>query len=111
MKFFKYIASFETQLPTTDFASENMKVVRDIRFSIKLIATYTPWTNVCRYQAKVLCNRYKILYKIYVGFKKNEFGKLEGHAWTMVYGKIITGFCRPEEYTVQAIYSNEKSIG
>ena len=111
MRFFNSKTSFQTSPPLVNFSSENIQRMRDVRYAIKLTAKYTPWQNLCRhqaYQAKILCNYYRIPYQIYVGFKTNKkTNKIEGHAWTMVYGKIITGFCNPLEYTVQAVYTNK----
>lgn len=86
----------------------DMALVRDISVAITAVSKYSPWENVCRhqaYQAKVLCRYYKIPYIIYVGFKKNKDGIIEGHAWTMVNEKFVTGFCNVNEYTVQTVFS------
>jgi len=86
----------------------NLTVVKDISYAIRVLSKYTPWENVCRhqaYQAMLLCRFYRIPYQIFVGFKKNNEGKIEGHAWTTVNGEIITGFCKVEEYVISAIYS------
>jgi hypothetical protein len=86
----------------------DMTLVKDLSFAISVMSKYTPWENVCRhqaYQAMLLCGFYQIPYQIFVGFKKNDEGKIEGHAWTMINGDIVTGFCKVEEYTIQAIYS------
>lgn len=83
-------------------------LILDIRWTIFMVNKYIFWENVCRhqaYQAKLFCVFFNIPYQIFVGFKKNEEGKVEGHAWTLVNEEIITGFCKPEEYIVQAIYS------
>ena len=107
LSFFKKKAKFgEKKL--ADNKSIKMVLVRDISFAINVISKYTPWENVCRhqaYQAMLLCRFYRIPYQIFVGFKKSDEGKIEGHAWTMINGEIITGFCKVEEYTIQAIYS------
>lgn len=107
LSFFKKKAKFgEKKL--ADSISINMALVKDISFAISVMSKYTPWENVCRhqaYQAMLLCRFYRIPYQIFVGFKKSDEGKIEGHAWTMVNGEIITGFCKVEEYTIQAIYS------
>jgi len=83
----------------------------DIAQAIQLSGKYIPWKNVCRhqaYQAKMLCNFYKIPYQIFIGFKKDkEKNEIQAHAWTIAGGKIITGFCNPEEYIVQSIYRNK----
>lgn len=107
LNFFKKKAKFgEKKL--ADNKSINMALVRDISFAISVMSKYTPWENVCRhqaYQAMLLCRFHQIPYQVFIGFKKSEEGKIKGHAWTMVNGEIITGFCKVEEYTIQAIYS------
>lgn len=108
-KFFKQWAKFgsinRAKQPVRNF---DMNLVNDIRLAIRLVEKYTFWKNVCRhqaYQAMLLCKYYQIPYQIFVGFKKSNDGKIEGHAWTVVGNQIITGFCKPEEYVIQAIYS------
>lgn len=86
----------------------DMALVKDISIAIRVISKYSPWENVCRHQAlqaKILCRFYKIPYMIYVGFKKNHAGIIEGHAWTMVNEEFVTGFCIVEEYSIQTIFS------
>lgn len=111
MRFFKAKAVFGTtaSMPNIATSKISQELVRDITFAIRTVAKYIPFENVCRhqaYQAKLLCKRYTIPYQIFVGFKKSvESGKIEGHAWTVVQDELITGFCNPTEYTIQAIYS------
>lgn len=109
LSFFKKKAKFgEKEKKLADNKMITMSLVKDISFAIKIISKYTPWENVCRhqaYQAMLLCRFYQIPYQIFVGFKKSDEGKIEGHAWTTINGEIITGFCKVEEYTIQAIYS------
>lgn len=100
--------------PTTAAAHFNQlssKKINDIGWAIQVVAKYIAWKNVCRhqaYQAKFLCNFYKIPCLIFIGFKKDPNKKeIEAHAWTVAGGKIITGFCNPEEYVVQSIYKNK----
>ncbi len=108
-RFFKHSAKFG--YADKEFISHktiDMILVKDISFAIRVMKNYTPWENVCRhqaYQAMLLCSFFHIPYQIFVGFKKSEEGKIEGHAWTTVNGEIITGYCIVEEYTIQAIYS------
>ena len=108
LRFFKKKAKFgEKEKKLADNKLIDTALVKDMSFAIRVMSKYTPWENVCRhqaYQAMLLCRFYKIPYQIFVGFKKNNEGKIEGHAWTIVNGEIITGFCKVEEYVVQAIY-------
>lgn len=108
-RFFKHLAKFgHADKEFISHKTIKITLARDISFAIRVMSKYTPWENVCRhqaYQAMLLCKYYAIPYQIYVGFKKNEMGKIEGHAWTVVQGEMITGFCNPDDYTVQAVYA------
>lgn len=106
MRFFRKQARFErTRRKAT--GTDDL-LVRDICWAILTTSGQVPWENVCRhqaYQAMLLCRYYRQPYRIYVGFRKNpETGKVDGHAWTTVNDKIITGFCDTEEYTVQSVF-------
>ena len=87
------------------------KKAGDIAWAIQAVDKYTPWKNVCRhqaYQAKLLCNYYKIPCLIFIGFKKDKMkNEIQAHAWTIAGGKIITGNCNPEEYVIHSIYKNK----
>lgn len=107
-RFYPQHASFGKPGNPVLLGKTDIKLISDIRFAIKLVNKYVPWENVCRHQAhqaKILCNWYDIPYRIFVGFKKNEYGKTEGHAWTMVDEVMITGFCRPSDYMVHSVFS------
>ena len=85
----------------------NLSIIVDIRFMIKILAKYVPWEFMCRHQAWVvtyLLKKYQVPYIVYVGFKKNTSGIIEGHAWTMAQNIMVSGFCDPDEYTLQAKY-------
>jgi hypothetical protein len=108
-RFFKSRAKFGKLCVETKSESNQVQTIKNIRFAILINSKYTPWENVCRHQAmqaKILCKLFNIPYLIYVGFKKNEIGEMEGHAWSTVNNEILTGFCVPEEYTIQAVYGN-----
>ena len=108
MTFFNQYASFGKK--ATNSISQNIEnqIIADIRWAIFMVSKYSLWENVCRhqaYQAMFLCRFYNIPYQIFVGFKKAEYGKINGHAWTMVGGQMITGFCNADEYVIQTIYT------
>ena len=108
MLFFKKYATFGERTAQTVQNNVPTSIVMDIRYVIFVVNKYVPWQNVCRhqaYQAKILFSLYDIPYQIFVGFKKNEDGKIDGHAWTMAGGLMITGFCNPDEYVVQSVFS------
>jgi len=108
--FFKSKAGFGQKITAQEINSVgDYSMADDIAFAISIVSKYTPWKNVCRhqaYQARQLCNYYKIPCLIFIGFKK-ENNEIQAHAWTTVGSKIITGFCNPDEYIVQSIYKNQ----
>lgn len=108
MRFFKKRAIFGQRDKPIEIKNINNALIADIRFAIRIAHKYVPYENACRhqaYQAMLLCRYYAIPYQIYVGFQKNEAGKIVGHAWTVVQGEMITGFCNPDDYIVQAVYA------
>lgn len=111
-RYFNRRARFgEKATPLAGFNQLPHKKANDISWAIQVVAKYISWKNVCRhqaYQAKLLCNFYKVPCLIFVGFKKEpNKNEIEAHAWTVAGGKIITGFCNPEEYIVQSVYKNK----
>ena len=110
--FFNKHARFGTKVNKMAVSENEIEAakIKDIAWAIKLVEKNIPWKNVCRhqaYQARLLCNYYKIPYFIFIGFKKDiEKNEIQAHAWTIAAGEMITGFCNPEEYIVQSIYSN-----
>ncbi len=110
--FFKRFAKFgETTNASGTTDKRYGTKAADISFAIHTVSRLVPWKNVCRhqaYQAKMLCNYYKIPCLIFIGFKKDtDQNKIQAHAWTVADEKIITGFCDPKEYIVQSIYRNK----
>ncbi len=108
MRFFRKRARFNKDQMTSLHVNEEL--IRDICWAIFTVSRKAPWENVCRhqaYQAMVVCRYYRMPYEIFIGFRKNpDTGAMEGHAWTRVNDHFVTGFCNPEEYTVQSIFSN-----
>lgn len=115
--FFKKYARFSdtsNRIPQEASVLNTAQIVRskEIRWAILAASKYIFLTNACRHQAlqaKILCNRYAIPYTIFVGFKKNEAGQIEGHAWTQVGETQISGMCDPQLYHIQQIHTNTKN--
>lgn len=108
--FFKKRAGFGETLSGNYPDLQADKRSNDIAWAIHATRKYVPWKNVCRhqaYQAKLLCNFYKIRCLIFIGFKKDKAYGIQAHAWAMAGGKIITGHCNPDDYIVQNIYKNK----
>lgn len=109
-KFFKRKAVFGQKINLAEFGQLQDQRVNEISWAIQTVSKNLPWKNVCRHQAmqaKLLCRKYHIPCLIFVGFKKDtNKNNIEAHAWTIAGGKIITGFCNPDDYVVQSVYSN-----
>lgn len=110
-KFFNQSVRFGEKTNAVNYHPVVHKKVNDVQWAIQVVAKYITWKNVCRhqaYQAKLLCNFYHLPCLIFIGFKKDiNKNEIEAHAWTVAGGKIITGFCNPDEYTVQSVYKNK----
>ncbi|TDB61799.1 lasso peptide biosynthesis B2 protein [Arundinibacter roseus] len=107
-RFFNQYAHFGSRTKNQENVPVDVFLLADIRMALRLTARYVPWLNVCRhqaYQARLLCRWHGLPYRISVGFKKEADGSVYGHAWTEVGNQQITGFCNPEEYVVQTVYS------
>ena len=77
--------------------------VREIAWAIRVIAKWTPWTNVCRHQAwqgAVLMSRSGFRFKYFIGAKKNPEGVLEGHSWIISANRFVSGRCNVSEYRI-----------
>lgn len=83
--------------------TRRQKTVQLASSAIQTVAHYTPWKNICYHQAlqaRFLLNRRGIPTQVYIGVKRNEQGEISGHAWTMCADRMITGFCKPDEYVI-----------
>ncbi|MEZ0608781.1 lasso peptide biosynthesis B2 protein [Fibrella sp. WM1] len=86
----------------------NRSIIADIAAAIRIVSMYAWWPNLCRhqaYQAKLVCQFYRIPYTIYVGFNRDDSsGQIQGHAWTIVSGRMITGRCNPADYLIHSVF-------
>ena len=55
--------------------------------------------------AKIMLERQGIPGTLYIGFRTNEDGRFEGHAWLRANDTWITGAERREEFAVHGIYA------
>ncbi len=95
----------ETKQPPEKVA--NILSIADIRFVIRVLTKNIPWEFMCRHQswvASVLLQKRQIPYTVYIGFKKNPKGIIEGHAWTISQNIMVSGFCNPTEYTIMTMH-------
>ena len=76
-------------------------ISREIARAIGIGVKYIPWENKCRHQswqAIKLLVYYNIPFSYYVGVKKINSGKREGHSWVKSGDRFIAGFCNTADY-------------
>ena len=72
--------------------SEYIRV--EIKRALALCGMYTFWKTECYTLAltgKLILKSYKLPSTLYIGFRKNEKGIFEGHAWLRSYDTILIG--------------------
>lgn len=82
--------------------------VKAVRQAIRIIKKYHFLPIVCRHESRLAAwffARKNIPYSVFIGFKQGEKG-MEGHAWTMVGSRMVTGNCNPSTYTIINRFSN-----
>ena len=70
------------------------KILFQINNTLKRVAKYTPWKTECYTLAltgKYLLKQKNINSLLYIGFRKKNQVKVEGHAWLVVGDYIVTG--------------------
>lgn len=108
---FKVILNWQGKInsETTDKTDDySLTFRKNVKSAMRLCDKYTFWKTECYTQAltaKILLNRNGIPCTIYIGFKKDENGKYEGHAWLRSYDMLITGGEKIDNYTVHSFYS------
>lgn len=82
---------------------------RKVARALVLCQRYTPWKTECYTLAltgKLLLHQKKIPSTLYIGFKKNNAGKFEGHAWLKVSQYTISGKLPDlDHFTVHSYFS------
>lgn len=91
---------------TTDPSTLSFR--KSLQQAMILCNNYTLWKTECYTQAltaKILLNRKDIAGTIFIGFKKDQNGRYQGHAWLRSFDRIITGDVDINSYTVHSFYS------
>lgn len=87
---------------------ESLEFRRSLQAALQMSAKYTPWKNECYTQAitgRILLSRKGLPGTIYVGFRKNDAGGFEGHAWLRSYDRVVCGGGQSEGYAVHSFFS------
>lgn len=89
---------------------EIYRIAKNVSWSIKQAAIYTPWESKCLVQAltaqKMLKKR-GVATTLYLGVKKDTDGKMIAHAWLRCGEYFVTGGSNRFGYGVVAKFSNE----
>ncbi len=89
-------------------SKEQIVLVNNLRFAIKLCDRYVPWPTECYTRsltAKLILKRRNQSSTIYFGFCRDNSGKLTGHAWLKSSGLVVTGFCDFSKFQVHSVFS------
>jgi hypothetical protein len=76
--------------------------------AVSIASRNLPWMQRCYIRAltaKIMLERQGIPGTLYIGFRTNEHGRFEGHAWLRANDTWITGAERREEFAVHGIYA------
>lgn len=97
----------EDYLPDQDVElldeSDQIQYIKDVAYTIGLADRFVPWENVCRHQAwqaAYLLGKKNIPFNYYVGARKNDDGKVDGHSWVICCRRFISGKCNPDDYKI-----------
>lgn len=77
-----------------DLASSQLIIISRAQLAVARVHRYVPWNTECYTQAltaKYLLQQRGVPSLLSIGFKKDDVGKIQGHAWLSVNEWIITG--------------------
>lgn len=66
-----------------------------VQLAVTRVDRYVPWGTECYTQAltaKLMLRKRKVCTLLIVGFRKDEAGEIQGHAWLKIGPYYITGF-------------------
>lgn len=79
----------------SDPSADQLTTLRAVKLALSRCHRYVPWNTECYTQAltaRIMLRRRQIPMLLFVGFKKQEDGPLQGHAWTSCGSYILTGY-------------------
>jgi hypothetical protein len=85
----------DLQHQMSDPNADQLTTLRAVKLALTRCDRYVPWNTECYTQAltaRIMLRRRQIPMLLYVGFKKQEDGPLQGHAWTSCGAYIMTGY-------------------
>lgn len=95
----------ETEITEIDLFQQQRTMVKEAMVWCKI---YTPWHIECytmAVTAKILLREMGLSSTLYIGFRKNQDKRIEGHAWLRSGNLMITGGDIANLFTVNSFYS------
>lgn len=77
-----------------DLSSSQLSLISRVQLAIARVHRYVPWNTECYTQAlaaKFLLQKRGIPSLLSIGFKKDDAGKIQGHAWLTINEWVVTG--------------------
>lgn len=78
-----------------EFPLLQKQIAARVQLAISRVDRYVPWGTECYTQAltgKLMLRRRKVTTILVVGFRKDDVGEVQGHAWLKIGPYFITGF-------------------
>ena len=82
------------QPPVVELFSRQLILISRIQLAVARVHRYVPWNTECYTQAltaKYLLNQRGIPSILTIGFKKDQNGEVQGHAWLTINEWVVTG--------------------
>ena len=82
------------QPPVVELSSRQLILISRIQLAVARVHRYVPWNTECYTQAltaKYLLQKRGIPSLLTIGFKKDESGEVQGHAWLTINEWVVTG--------------------
>lgn len=80
---------------TDEVAPADKQLSARVQLAVTRVDRYVPWGTECYTQAltgKLMLRKRKVSTVLVVGFRKDEAGEIQGHAWLKIGPFYITGF-------------------
>jgi len=91
----RFMGQTVTNQPTVlELSSSQLVAIAQVQLAVARVHRYVPWNTECYTQAltaKYLLKKQGIASLLSIGFKKDDGGEINGHAWLTINEWVITG--------------------
>ena len=80
--------------PVVELSPIQLILISRVQLAVARVHRYVPWNTECYTQAltaKYLLQQRGIPSLLTIGFKKDEIGEVQGHAWLTINEWVVTG--------------------